>query len=135
MPTVAPRRPVARPSRGASCSGGCRPWRPPAAAAWVVPEILTAKPAAGATLSGPATSGQTSGTESVVTTSATTSPHTLAFTGFNLERDVGIGSALVAGGWAMHLWASRAAGTVADGAVGTAGSVADPAGSPPAEGG
>ncbi len=105
------------------------------AAAWVVPEILTAKPAAGATLSGPATSGQTSGTESVVTTSATTSPHTLAFTGFNLERDVGIGSALVAGGWAMHLWASRAAGTVADGAVGTAGSVADPAGSPPAEGG
>jgi len=109
------------------------------AAAWVVPEILTAKPAAGATLSGPVTSAGTTGSSTPVqtaaTTTAATSPHTLAFTGFNLERDVGIGSALVAGGWAMHLWASRTADAAAGGAAGTTGSGASPPESMPPEGG
>jgi hypothetical protein len=94
------------------------------AAAWVVPEILTAKPAAGATLSGnshtssggsttdPATSPATTGGPSSAT-SGTSSPATspapsaLAFTGLNIQRDAEIGAALIAGGWAMHHWASR----------------------------
>jgi hypothetical protein len=93
------------------------------AAAWVVPEILTAKPAAGATMSGnsgttggsssgPATSpasttgGSGSGTGG--STSPATSPgSTLAFTGIDIQRDAEIGAALIAGGWAMHHWASR----------------------------
>ncbi|HEY5385885.1 MAG TPA: hypothetical protein VIJ56_11690, partial [Acidimicrobiales bacterium] len=33
---------------------------------------------------------------------------TLAFTGLNIERDASVGAALVAGGWAMQHWASRA---------------------------
>jgi hypothetical protein len=93
------------------------------AAAWVVPEILTAKPAAGATLSGnhgttggssssPATSpsSTTGGTGTVTggTSSPSTSPgSTLAFTGIDIQRDAEIGAALIAGGWAMHHWASR----------------------------
>lgn len=93
------------------------------AAAWVVPEILTAKPAAGASLSGhtptgastsssPATSpsttgGSGSGTPGAGTASPATSPGTLAFTGIDIQRDAEIGAALVAGGWAMHHWASR----------------------------
>jgi hypothetical protein len=96
------------------------------AAAWVVPEILTAKPAAGATLSGnggnggggkPTTSPSTTtgssatpgtGTGTGGTTAPTTSPgSTLAFTGIDVQRDAEIGAALVAGGWAMHHWASR----------------------------
>ena len=92
------------------------------AAAWVVPEILTAKPAAGATLSGnhggttagssssPATSPSTTGTGTGTggSTSPATSPaSTLAFTGIDIQRDAEIGAALIAGGWAMHHWASR----------------------------
>jgi hypothetical protein len=92
------------------------------AAAWVVPEILMAKPAAGATLSGnqgttggggssaPATSpsSTTGGTGSTqASTSPGTTPSTLAFTGIDIQRDAEIGAALIAGGWAMHHWASR----------------------------
>jgi hypothetical protein len=100
------------------------------AAAWVVPEILTAKPAVGATLSnGPGGGGGGGGgtTTGVVTSPATTSPSgtslstpavetaasttapatTLANTGTDLQRDVAIGGALVAGGWALQHWASR----------------------------
>jgi hypothetical protein len=91
------------------------------AAAWVVPEILMAKPAAGATLSGnhgttggsssgPATSpsSTTGGTGTTqASTSPGTSPGTLAFTGIDIQRDAEIGAALIAGGWAMHHWASR----------------------------
>jgi hypothetical protein len=93
------------------------------AAAWVVPEILTAKPAAGATMSGnhvptgsstnsaPATSPSTTGSSGSGTggtpTAAATSPSTLAFTGIDIKRDAEIGAALIAGGWAMHHWASR----------------------------
>jgi hypothetical protein len=82
------------------------------AAAWVVPEILTAKAAGGATLSAPG----------VVTRPATVpaageppsnqggSPaSSLAFTGLNIQRDAEVGAALIAGGWALHHWASRAA--------------------------
>jgi hypothetical protein len=123
-------------------------------AAWVVPEILTAKPAAGApTLSGsgpvtspgsPGTGGTTgsgggtdgtsgvptaaptppsgptsgvtisaattqpSGPTSGVTTAAATQPSgPLAYSGLNIERDAQVGAALIAGGWAMHHWASR----------------------------
>jgi hypothetical protein len=105
------------------------------AAAWVAPEILTAKPAAGATLSGGTSSG--GGTNGVSTRAATTaSPGTtgtggangvdavtagtttpvksLAFTGLDLRRDAEIGAALVAGGWAMQHWATRTPGLAAD---------------------
>jgi hypothetical protein len=95
------------------------------AAAWMVPEILTAKPAAGATMSGNHGGGGTGGSTSNPTTSPSstsgsstpgtggstaspaTSPSTLAFTGIDIQRDAEIGAALVAGGWAMHHWASR----------------------------
>ncbi len=81
------------------------------AAAWVVPEIVTAKPAAGATLSGtpgiPTTSASTTG--SAPKTPASTSPGALAFTGDDLRREAEIGAALVAGGWTMQRWASRRA--------------------------
>ncbi|HXA73897.1 MAG TPA: hypothetical protein VNV83_06625 [Acidimicrobiales bacterium] len=94
------------------------------AAAWVVPEILTAKPAAGATMSGnhgstggstsnPTTSpSSTSGGSSPGTLASTAAPatspgSTLAFTGIDIQRDAEIGAALIAGGWAMHHWASR----------------------------
>jgi hypothetical protein len=101
----------------------------------VVPEILTAKPAAGATMSGTnTTGGGGGGTTKPVTTPASTgstgtngtsgtsgaTPATLtsstapagsggalAMTGINIQRDAEIGAALVAGGWAMHHWASR----------------------------
>jgi hypothetical protein len=80
------------------------------AAAWVVPEILTAKPAAGATLSVPvvvANPVATSASTTPTTTAAATQPHALAFTGLNLQRDTEIGAALIAGGWALQHWASR----------------------------
>ncbi len=125
------------------------------AAAWVVPEILTAKPAAGAALSGTGTppgSGGTTGSggsppgqsggsppgQSGVTTAAATQPPgptsgvstapatqasgptsgvstaaatqpsgQLAYSGLDIERDALVGGALLAGGWAMHHWASR----------------------------
>jgi hypothetical protein len=83
--------------------------------AWVVPQILTARPAAGATLSGsPATLAGTTGAPNFpVTTSAATdggAPSTLsnlATTGLDLERDAEIGAAMIAVGWALHRWASR----------------------------
>jgi len=109
------------------------------AAAWVVPEILTAKPAAGAALSstsggggsvGATTSASVgaspgtgasvgangsagvNGPDGVATaadTTATTEPtKSLAFTGLDIQRDAEVGAALVAGGWAMQHWASRA---------------------------
>ena len=116
------------------------------AAAWVVPEILTAKPAAGATLSQsapvPPASGvstapasgvstapptgvstaastvQPSGPTSGVTTAAATQPTgPLAYSGLNIQRDVEIGAALVAGGWAMQHWASRTPKPAADGQI------------------
>ena len=105
------------------------------AVAWVVPEILTAKPAAGAALSntvgagggasvGVSTSPSSGGTGASVgasgtagtngpddaTTAADTTgaaPTSLAFTGLNIQRDAEVGAALVAGGWAMQHWASR----------------------------
>jgi hypothetical protein len=105
------------------------------AVAWVVPEILTAKPAAGAALSnavgsgggasaGVSTSASTGGTgasvgasgtvgtegpDGVTTAADTTAadPTSLAFTGLNIQRDAAVGAALVAGGWAMQHWASR----------------------------
>ena len=86
-------------------------------AAWVVPEILTAKAAGGATLSGPAllTGGSTADpvatngppTAPAVTNPTTTPSGSLAYTGLNIQRDAEIGAALAAGGWAMHHWASR----------------------------
>jgi hypothetical protein len=100
--------------------------------AWAVPEILSAKPAAGATLSSPVGAGagaavgvSTSGSFDAdkadgVTTAVDTTPaaHTvspLAFTGLNIERDAEVGVALVASGWAIQHWASRAAKPVATG--------------------
>jgi hypothetical protein len=98
------------------------------AAAWVVPEILIAKPAAGATLSGPAmlTGGSTPPAVQTATATATPTPTptnqpstapvanptagpatSLAYTGLNIQRDAEIGAALIAGGWALHHWASR----------------------------
>jgi hypothetical protein len=104
------------------------------AVAWVVPEILTAKPAAGAALSNPvggsvstsASSGGDPGTGASVaaggtvsangpdgvttdadTTAAVRPPSSLAFTGLDIQRDAELGAAMVAGGWAMQHWASR----------------------------
>jgi len=110
------------------------------AVAWVVPEILTAKPAAGAALSGTGGSGSVGASGQVTTSASTGDPGTsasvgasgsvdangpdgavtahtaaatgpsgsLAFTGLNIQRDATVGAALVAGGWAMRHWASRA---------------------------
>ena len=87
------------------------------AAVWVAPEILTAKPAGGATLSAPAVmtlpatvGGTLGGPDGVVSSPATSSSSlisTLASTGLDIQRDAEVGAALVAGGWAMHHWASR----------------------------
>lgn len=91
------------------------------AAAWVVPEILTARPAGGATLSSPVVVGATSvgaTSEGPIAVPASAIPGstppsaavpTLAFTGLNIQRDAEVGAALLAGGWAMHHWASRTA--------------------------
>jgi hypothetical protein len=116
------------------------------AAAWVVPEILTAKPVAGATMSmprtGPISSGsdgptgsgvttaaattQSSGPTSGVTTAAATQPAgALASSGIDIQRDVEIGAALVAGGWAVQHWASRTPKSAADGRI-EAGSAGEP---------
>ena len=38
-------------------------------------------------------------------------------TGLNIQRDAEIGAALIAGGWAMHHWASRAPKPAAEGAA------------------
>jgi hypothetical protein len=94
------------------------------AVAWVVPEIMTAKPAAGASLSlaPDAPPGVTSSPvmASPGTTSgdalATDPSRSLAFTGVDIQRDAEIGAALVAGGWAMHHWASRTPKPEAEGA-------------------
>lgn len=84
------------------------------AAAWVAPEILTAKPAGGATLSAPAVvtgastlNGTLGAPVATVPTPGTTKTNTLAFTGLNIQRDAEVGAALLAGGWAIHHWASR----------------------------
>ena len=83
------------------------------AAAWVAPEILTAQPASGATLSGPVTAPSTLGPTTfapVTATSTAKSPVTatsLASTGLDLKSETEIGAALIAGGWALHHWASR----------------------------
>ena len=82
--------------------------------AWVIPQILTARPAAGAAMSGPpATLAGTTGPPNfpVTTGAATDAPSTLsdlATTGLDLERDAEIGAAMIAVGWALHRWASRA---------------------------
>jgi len=113
------------------------------AAAWVVPEILTAKPAAGATLSGGSNGGGggtttggvstsagttgdpgangangangVNGTNGVTTAAATGPAKSLAFTGIDIKRDAEIGGALIAGGWAMQHWASRPPKPAVDG--------------------
>jgi hypothetical protein len=87
------------------------------AAAWVVPEILTAKAAGGATLSAPAVAAGASTPDGLLsasgpspaTTPSSSLADTLAFTGLNIQRDAEVGAALIAGGWAMHHWASRTA--------------------------
>jgi len=122
------------------------------AVAWMVPGILTAKPAAGSAPSnavgvggggslGVSTSATTGGTgasvgaggtvgtngpEGVTTAADTTAaaPSSLAFTGLNIQRDAEVGAALVAGGWAMRHWASRTPKPAAAG----------PTGAPQAEG-
>jgi hypothetical protein len=87
------------------------------AAVWVVPEILTARPAGGATLSAPGVVtaptpdgplGVPVGSQPGSTPTSPAGP-SLAFTGLNIQRDAEVGAALLAGGWAMHHWASRTA--------------------------
>jgi hypothetical protein len=125
------------------------------AAAWVVPEILIAKPAAGATMSGntntntggstpvitsaATTSGDvgtggdggtggSNGPEAVTTAADTTPSKALAFTGVDIQRDAEVGAALVAGGWALRHWASRTPKPAVEGIAGAhqAGSAGDP---------
>lgn len=84
------------------------------AAAWVVPEILTAKAAGGATLSAPgvvtdaSAPSLTPATEEPRSNPGGTPANSLAFTGLNIQRDAEVGAALIAGGWALQHWASRA---------------------------
>jgi hypothetical protein len=83
------------------------------AAAWVVPEILTAKAAGGATLSAPGVVTGASALTPAAQEEPTSKPdgtpaNSLAFTGLNIQRDAEVGAALIAGGWALHHWASRA---------------------------
>lgn len=85
--------------------------------AWMIPQILTAKPAAGATLSGspatsPVTLAGTTGTPAFTPTAASGAgaPSTLsslATTGLDLDRDAEIGATMIAVGWVLHRWASR----------------------------
>ncbi len=100
--------------------------------AWVAPQILTAKPAAGQSLSqSPAATGvstqplstplSTGSTNVGATTAANvggtgTPPggagtpvtlSSLAQTGLNLQRDAEIGAIMIASGWALQRWASR----------------------------
>jgi hypothetical protein len=110
------------------------------AAAWVVPEIMTAKPAAGASLSltptggGVTPGGDADGPPGVTTppgatsgdapsggASASNKSGSLAFTGIEIERDAEIGAALIAGGWAMHHWASRTPKATGEGRTGRTG--------------
>jgi hypothetical protein len=95
------------------------------AAAWVVPEILTAKAADGATLStpavvtGPTTSdgalGPATPAAKPAATPSGTPANTLAFTGLNIVSDAEVGAALIAGGWALQHWASRPSTPPAEG--------------------
>ena len=81
------------------------------AAAWVVPEILTAKAAGGATLSAPGVVTRPAtvpGRRGTRVDSGLDPANSLAFTGLNIQRDAEVGAALIAGGWALHHWASRA---------------------------
>jgi hypothetical protein len=64
-------------------------------AVWVVPEITTYRPAAGATLSMP--EGRP--------VAAQGKP--LAYTGEDNERDVALGLALITAGWVIKHWAPR----------------------------
>jgi hypothetical protein len=75
-----------------------------AGAAWAVPTILVAKPSGAATLSlapGEFTPQGVPATE----TPKPTGP--LAFTGDDIERDAGIGAALVAAGWLLTRWQAQ----------------------------
>lgn len=75
-----------------------------AGAAWVVPTILVAVPSGAATLSsGPE---QLNGPSAQEIPQAKT-PAPLAFTGDNIERDAGIGAALVAAGWLLTRWQAQ----------------------------
>jgi hypothetical protein len=79
-------------------------------AVWAIPEILTAKPAGGATLSAP---GQvlplpiTTTTLPPVPVQSEHAANPLAFTGLNIERDAEVGAALIAGGWVLHHWTAK----------------------------
>ena len=104
------------------------------AVAWAAPEILTAKPAAGATLSNPdaaavgiwsagstdpaGMNGPDGVTTAVHSAPAAHAASPLAFTGLNIQRDAEVGAALVAGGWAMQHWASRSPKPAASGPSG-----------------
>ena len=118
------------------------------AVAWVVPEIMTAKPAAGASLSlapdgggdgppgvttppgtisggapsgGASSMGASSGDPTSGSATASIPSRSLAFTGIDIQRDAEIGAALIAGGWAMHHWASRTPKAATDGRTGRTG--------------
>lgn len=74
-----------------------------AGAAWTIPEVITAKPTAAATLSTP---------PGVMTPQGPALPAAkpgkpLAFTGDNIERDTLAGLGLIGVGWAVHHWAPR----------------------------
>jgi hypothetical protein len=120
------------------------------AAAWVVPEIMTAKPAAGASLSltptggGITPGGDADGPPGVTTppgatsgdaasgdapsrgASASNKSGSLAFTGIDIQRDAEIGAALIAGGWTMHHWASRTPKAPAERRTGRTGAARSP---------
>ena len=57
---------------------------------------------------------------------ATASGSSLAFTGMDILRDAEIGAALIAGGWAIHRWASRKPTPATETEAHEAGSQVDP---------
>jgi hypothetical protein len=99
------------------------------AVAWVVPEILTAEPFAGASMSGGPGGGDSDddgdrdgngkgdgdgdgggkGHNASGSTNATAleTAAILPSTPAGIARDTEIGAAMVAGGWALHRWTSR----------------------------
>lgn len=92
---------------------------PVAVAAWAIPEMVVGQWAGGAPLlsGGPGElNGPVPPNAAPVPQHSTQTPqgaaNPLAFTGANLQQMTEAGAALVAGGWAVHHWASRVAKVV-----------------------
>lgn len=75
--------------------------------AWAAPEIFTAKPVAGATLSFGPGAQEALPLKDFPPAAPTTATKPLPFTGDDIERDAVVGAALIAAGWGIKHWSSR----------------------------